>query len=126
MLTRADVDKLERLAGQLEAHHKEISALAKRSPVDAVNEFKLRFINVTLKETNVLLGESNKPLPGFDSFDSDEVRSNSDVTFVLASYLQAAEKFRADNIYREGGAWWYQTTDTGEKIRTGPPAKLKD
>jgi len=125
MLTRADVDKLERLAGQLEAHHKEISALAKRSPIDAVNEFKLNFINVTLKEINVLFGEKNKPLPNFDSFDSDEVRSNSDVTFVLASYLQAAEKFRADNIYRDGSVWLYKILEPGEKIRTSPPAKLK-
>lgn len=126
MLSKTDVDMLEKLTGQLEAHHKEIGALAKRSPVDAVNPFKLKFINSTLAESNTFLGAENRPFSEFEVFETDDVPSNSDVTFMLASYLQAIEKFRADNIVRDGAGWYYRMDQQESKIRTSPPAKLKD
>lgn len=124
MITKENIDKLERLTGQLEAHHREIATLNKKSPVDAVNAFKLKFINATITESNALLGASKKPFPEFENFEIDDVPSNSDVTLILAQYLQAMENFRADNIKQELGFWYYKTT-SGE-YRTNAPAKLRD
>lgn len=126
MLTLSQVDELEKLTGQLESLHSELSALAKKSPNDAVNSFKLRFVNATLKGCNLLLGEKYKPFSDFEQLDSDEVPSNSDVTLIISQYLQAAEKFRSDNIVQEVmmGQWYYRT-EKGEKVETSPPAKLK-
>jgi hypothetical protein len=125
MLTRAQVDELEKLIGQLESLHSELSALAKKSPNDAVNGFKLRFVNTTLKSCNMLLGEKYKPFSDFEQLDADEVLSNSDVTLIISQYSQTVEKFRSDNIYQDLGRWYYKTQGGGEKVETAPPAKLK-
>ncbi|HEY9773596.1 MAG TPA: hypothetical protein V6C81_07280 [Planktothrix sp.] len=124
-LKRKEIDEIERLTGQLTGHHAEISALSKKSPSDAVNAFKLKFINATVAGCNALLGKKYKPFDEFDCFDLDDVPSNSDVTFILAQYIQAIEKLRSDNIYISRGFWWYRILGSEESIRTAPPEKLK-
>ncbi len=54
--TEADVEKLEKLIRQLHGLHSEISLLAKKSPNDAVNAFKLKLINKVLQAANEVLG----------------------------------------------------------------------
>jgi hypothetical protein len=125
MLTRSQVDELEKLIGQLESLHSELSALTRKSSNDAVNAFKLRFVNTTLKGCNLLLGEKYKPFNEFEQLDADEVPSNSDVTLIISQYLQAVEKFRSDNIQREAMGRWYYQTEKGAQVETAPPAKLK-
>ncbi|MDJ0950829.1 MAG: hypothetical protein QNJ94_18105 [Alphaproteobacteria bacterium] len=125
-MKRADVEKLEKIMGQLEGLHREISALARKSPNDGLNEFKLRFVNSTLANANDFLGTDYRPLDGFDQFDADELPTNSDVTFILASYLEEIERLRADNIKRSGVAWTYNLSDSDEYIRTAPPKKIKE
>ena len=125
MLIRSQVDELEKLIGQLESLHSELSALTKKSPNDAVNAFKLRFVNATLKGCNLLLGEKYKPFNEFEQLDSDNVPSNSDVTLIISQYLRAAEKFRSDNIYQGDFGRWYYRTEKKEQVETAPPAKLK-
>lgn len=120
---RAEVDRFEKVTAQLKSAHAEIQALAKKSPNDAVNSFKLGFVNAIVAECNELFGEQYVPLQGFASFDEDEVPSNSDVTFVIAQYIGTAEKFRSDHIYQEHGCWYYQISG-GEQIRTSPPGRL--
>ncbi len=124
MLKRSDVDEIEKLIGQLEGHHKELSSLAKKSPNDAVNGFKLKFVNSTLLSCNDLLSENYKPFIEFITFDIDDVPSNSDVTFIISQYMQAIEKMRSDNVFQEHGAWYYKIDNAQEKIRTAPPIKL--
>ena len=72
----------------MEGLHKEITALTRKSPNDAVNEFKLRFINSVIAEANLLLGDKYKPLQGFEQFNSDDLPSNSDVTFIIWQYIE--------------------------------------
>ena len=66
-----------------------------------------------------------KSIDDFEQFDTDEVPSNSDLTFIISQYMQAMEKYRSDNIYLDLGSWYYRTEGSGDKIRTAPPAKLK-
>ena len=103
-MKRKDVDRFEKTVAQLEALHSEISVLSKKSPNDGLNEFKLRLVNSVLQEANSLLGDTYKPFPDFLAFDRDAVPSNSDVTFILAQYLNCMEKLRSDNIYILHGA----------------------
>jgi hypothetical protein len=115
---------LERLVGQLDGVFGEISALAKKSPNDAVNKFKIKFINRVLGECNNFLNKKYKPLADFSAFEEDDVPSNSDVTFIVNQYMQAVERFRADNIRQLHGMWYYRTREGVELIRTAPPSKI--
>jgi len=125
MLKLSQIDELEKLIGQLDSLHSELTALAKKSPNDAVNTFKLRFVNTSLNNCNKFLGKKYKPFDDFDQFDTDDVPSNSDLTFIISQYMQAMEKFRSDNIYLDYGSWYYRIKDSDGKIRTAPPAKIK-
>ena len=100
--TKDDIEALEKTRGQLQAVHREISILSKKSPSDAVNVFKLKMINSIVAVANKLLGDSYKPVAGFEQFDEDAVPSTSDVAFVIAQYLQELERFRSDHIYGTG------------------------
>jgi hypothetical protein len=122
-MNRKQIDKLERVIGQLDGMHDEISVLSKKSPNDAVNSFKLKFINAVLLEANEFLGNDKRPAQEFTQFNLDDVPSNSDVTFILNLYMEALEKFRSDNIQEDfKGDWHYKGS---EGIPTGPPFKLK-
>lgn len=123
----ADVENLEKIMGQLEGLHREISTLAKKSPNDGLNKFKLKFVNSALADANEFLGKKYKPLDGFEQFDTDELPTNSDVTFILASYLEEIERMRADNVEPiYGGNWIYVLSDSKEEIRTAPPKKTRE
>jgi len=122
-MKRKDIDRFEKTVAQLEALHSEVSVLSKKSPNDGLNEFKLRLVNSVLQDANSLLGDTYKPFPDFLEFDRDTVPSNSDVTFILAQYINCMEKLRSDNIiYNVYWQWCVDDADT--PIRTFPPKKL--
>ena len=125
-MKHADVEKLEKIMGQLEGLHREMLALTKKSPNDGLNKFKLKFVNSTLANANEFLGTKYKPLDEFEQFDADELPTNSDVTFILASYLEEIERMRADNIKGEYGYWIYALSDSKKEIQTAPPKKIKE
>jgi len=128
-----EVHLFEKVQSQLEGILSEITILAKKSPNDGVNKFKLKFINEILAGGNGVLGKTYKPLESFEQFDEDDIPSNSDVTFILSQYLNCFEKMRADNIYRErkydGNKYfheWFWVLDKSEsEIKTAPPKKIK-
>jgi len=132
-MTKEDVNKFEKVQSQIEGLLLEVTNLAKKSPNDAVNKFKLKFINEILIEANTILGKAYKPLSSFEKFDEDDLPSNSDVSFILSQYLSCFEKLRADNIYRkkeyDGNKYfyeWYWLIDKAESsVKTAPPKKIK-
>ena len=79
-----------------------------------------------LAAANDLLGNSYKPLDGFEQFNSDEVPTNSDATFILTCYLEEIERMRADNIESHFGNWRYKLSDSEDEIRTAPPKKIRE
>jgi hypothetical protein len=127
-MKRKDVDRFEKTIAQLEALHSEVSVLSKKSPNDGLNEFKLKLVNSILQEANSLLGGTYKPFPDFLVFNQDAVPSNSDVTFILAQYLNCMEKLRSDNIYNDLSGRWQWRVDDGDTpiIRTSIPKKLME
>jgi hypothetical protein len=124
MISRKQVDTLEKLIGGLRGIQAELGASAKKSPNDAVNTFKLGLVNEVIKNCNELLGKEHRPLKGFELFDADLIPTNSDVTFVVAQYSEALEKFRSDKIEYAFGTWSYVLKDSDEKIETSPPRRL--
>jgi hypothetical protein len=120
---RKDVDQYEKLVSQFKSVYEEIAILSKKAPNDAINTFKLRFINSLLGEANQLLGKRYVPFDHFSEFEEDDVPSNSDVVFILTQYIECFEKFRSDNIQLTRGAWYWLLEDD-EEIKTVPPKRL--
>lgn len=134
-MNSSDVDKFEKLAGQVLGLYEEMSILSKKSPNDAVNKFKLKFINRQLSESNAFLGERYRPFADFAIFSEDDIPQNSDVVFILAQYLQCMEKLRGDHVVIRNGAWyWHVEGGEADKldehgymlIRTTKPKHLRD
>ena len=128
-MKRADIDIFEKLMAQLSGLYQEMSALAKKSPNDAINTFKLQFVNGCLAKCNEFLGQRNRPFSEFEVFSSEDMPSNSDVTFILSQYIACADKLRADNIYQRYDGWYWNIEgadpeDEKGRIKTPPPKKL--
>lgn len=128
-MKRADVEVFEKVTTQLRSLHEEMAALAKKSPNDAINAFKLKFVNEVLLKCNKFLGQRYRPFPTFEEFASDDMPSNSDVTFILSQYIACSEELRAENIYEKYGTWYWNIDgadreDTTERKETPPPKKL--
>lgn len=126
-MTQEEVDLFEKLQAQLEGLYNEISALSKKSQNDALNKFKLKFVNQILTESNVLLEDDYRPFTDFSTFDENDMPTNSDVAMMLTQYLNCFEKLRVDNIRKNLNfpQYWYWIVDTKlSDSRTHPPTKL--
>lgn len=111
-MKRNDVDKYQRGRSQLEAFHREFDTLAKKAANSALNPFKLKIVNQAVADANGVLGEEFLPIRGFTQFTDEELPSNSDVSMVLAQYLEALEVMRCRNIIRgSGGRWYWKVQD---------------
>jgi len=124
-MKETEIFQFEKIQGQIEGLYKEIGLLSRKSPNDAVNKFKLKFINQLLVEANTLLKDSYKPLEGFDKFDEDELPTNSDVTMVFEQYLNCLEKLRGDNIEQKHSSWYWLLDGEISSHRTSIPMKIK-
>lgn len=125
-MTKQEVDNFEKLQAQLEGLHNEISALSKKSQNDALNKFKLKFVNKIISDSNELLGDNYKPFTDFDIFDENEMPSNSDVAMMLTQYLSCFEKLREDNVKQERLNWFWIIDGNQSDIKTVMPKKIKE
>lgn len=134
-MERDDVDRFEMLSGQLLSIYEEISILSKKNPNDALNKFKLKFINDIFAKCNVYLDAAYRPYEEFEQFEEDDIPQNSDVVFILSQYIQCFEKLRSDNVIIRSGIWFWRVVGyDGEEadseglvyIRTVRPKNLKD
>ncbi len=125
-MTKQEVDNFEKLQAQLEGLHNEISALSKKSQNDALNKFKLKFVNKIISDSNELLGNGYKPFSDFDTFDENDLPSNSDAAMMLTQYLSCFEKLRADNVKQDLGRWYWIIDGKQSDIKTVMPKKIKE
>lgn len=63
-------------------------------------------------------------IPDFETFDVDDVPTTSDVTMVLAQYLEGAERYRSDNVVFSQGSWHYAINGKATDVRAGAPTKV--
>lgn len=125
-MTKQEVDTFEKAQAQLEGLHSEISALSKKSQNDALNKFKLKFVNQILTEANNVLGQKYKPFSDFELFDENDIPTNSDAAMMLTQYLSCFEKLRADNVVQEFGHWYWIINKTKSEVKTIMPKKIKE
>ena len=102
----AKVRLFEKTEAQLEGFFEEIGNISKKKPDDAINKFKLGFVNQMLETANTLLDEEYRPFPDFDKFDIDTPPTASDVVTMLSQYLRSMDTFRKDHTSMSGG-WYY-------------------
>ncbi|MEX4008256.1 hypothetical protein [Neoaquamicrobium sediminum] len=108
MKSEEDIYSLEKLIGQLKGLHAEISQLAKKSPNDGLNVFKLKLVNKVIASANDILEGDYKPFDDFEQFDADDVPTNSDVTMILTQYMDQTERFRSDHVGWSTSSYrWY-------------------
>jgi hypothetical protein len=124
MESKDELEELERLIGQLQGLHSEVSQLAKKSPNDGVNPFKLRLINKVILAGNQVLGDNYRPFTEFEKFDADDVPTNSDVTMIISQYMEQAERFRSDNVRYDSGTWKYLLGGKASNFSAGRPTKV--
>ncbi len=98
-MKKKEEELLNKTYGQLKSFHSEISLLSKKSPVDAVNIFKLKLINSVLGSANQLLSEKNKPFKDFTVFNEDDLPNNSDVVMILSQYISCINEADENNEY---------------------------
>lgn len=124
-MTKKEIDTFEKVQSQLESIYEEISLLSKKSQNDALNKFKLGFINKVLEETNKVLKDKYKPFKEFDFFNEEDIPTNSDVVFIISQYFGCLEKLRNDNIEWSGieGSWIW-LSDDNNVYRTKRPKHL--
>lgn len=126
-MTEEEVVRFEKTQGQIQGLYTEVGILSKKSPNDALNKFKLKFINQLLVLANEFLIDNYKPLEGFEIFDDNDIPTNSDVVIILEQYLHCLERLRFDNIsttYSKNGWYWLIDGKVSDK-RTHSPVKLK-
>lgn len=124
MKNEDDVRNLEKLIVQLQGLHAELNLLAKKSPNDGLNLFKLNLVNKVLAGGNEILSGHYKPFEDFNVFDKDALPTNSDVTMILALYIEQAERFRSDNMVYSSYRWYYAINGAASQIEGRPPTKI--
>jgi hypothetical protein len=123
MKDEIEIERLEKLIGQLNGLHAELTSLAKKSPNDAVNSFKLRLINQIIKNGNDVLGNEYRPFDDFTQFDPDDVPTTSDVAMMLNQYIQETERYRSDNVIYDHGRFVYVVDGEPTQIQSAPPSR---
>lgn len=96
MAKQVNVVEFEKIQEQLQSLHDEVDKLSKKKPDDAINKFKLSFINEVLAKANKVLEDTYLPLDNFRTFDEDNIPTNSDVVLILAQYIAAFKREYAD------------------------------
>lgn len=124
MKTNEDVENLEKLIGQLQGLHSEISQLAKKSPNDGLNVFKLKLVNKALQSGNEVLAGRYIPFDDFRQFEESDLPTNSDVTMILAQYMEQAERFRSDHMIWHLAKWRYVINGVTSDIEGKAPTRV--
>jgi len=124
MKTKEDVEKLEKLIGQLNRMYAELSVLAKKSPNDGINLFKMNLINKVLRSANEFLVGDYLPFDDFDQFSQDSLPTNSDVTLILSQYMEQVERFRSDHVLLHAHKFRYVVNGEPGDVEARPPTRI--
>ena len=124
MKSKEDVEALEKLIGQLQGLHSEISQLAKKSPNDGLNKFKLKLVNKVISKGNELLQGRYRPFDDFEQFEEDNLPTNSDVTLIIAQYMEQTERYRSDNVIFHGSRHRYVIDGVPSDLTAKMPTKV--
>jgi hypothetical protein len=112
-----EITQFEKVQTQIKGLYNEIGILSKKNPNDAINKFKLKYINQSIKDANDIL-KNEKPYSDFDIFADEDMPSVSDVVIILEQYYSSLEKIRCANIKYEMGHWYWIINGKISEIET--------
>ncbi len=124
MKSEEEVQDFERLEQQLHSMLAEMSELSKKRPNDGLNKFKLNLVNVLLGRMNEIVA-AQKPFQDFETFDEDDLPTNSDVVVMLSQYASALYQFRQKNTEYVDHKWWWTLPGKQGRVQTGSPEEFK-
>ena len=124
MKTEEDVQRLEKLIGQMNGLHSELAQLAKKSPNDGLNLFKMKLVNKVLQDANEFLTGRYRPFDDFTQFAEDALPTNSDVTLILTQYMEQIERVRSDNVVYSISKYVYLLNGSPSDIEARMPTKV--
>jgi len=122
--SEADVQDFERLEQQLHSMLTEMSELSKKRANDGLNKFKLKLVNVLLEGINKFLGEQ-RPFKEFETFDENDLPTNSDVVVMLSQYAAAIFQHRVENTRFHDYKWWWALPGKQNPVETERPDEFK-
>ncbi|WP_277560373.1 hypothetical protein [Acinetobacter beijerinckii] len=106
-MNREQIESFEKLHNQLFGMYEEISLLSKKNPNDAINKFKLKYINKLLIDSNFFLHGEYKPFEDFDNFEEDDIPQNGDVVFIISQYLKCFDNYKSNYVIQRQGTNWF-------------------
>jgi hypothetical protein len=119
----------EKVVGQIKSLRDDFSVQSKAKPDNALNLFKLGFVNEKLAEANRILIADYRPFTAFEQFDTDSLPTNSDVQLVLSQYLACLERWRSAHVvFNDTKYEWYWRVKS-EEIKADPatrPPSIED
>jgi hypothetical protein len=119
------VEQFRKMAAQLDALHQEATAASKKHPDKPVSKFKVDLANAVLEAAKEVLGTS-APTLSFDRFDTDDLPTNSDLSFVVSQFVECAEKVKAQNIKRlHNGVWYWMVNGSMSEIAAVAPKGVR-
>jgi hypothetical protein len=75
--------------------------------------------NQLLEQANSII-ENAKPFATFEKFNEEDMNTNSDITYILAQYIEALVKFKIENIKYHSGRHYWILSDS-ENVKTSNP-----
>jgi hypothetical protein len=126
VITTELIAVFEKTEAQVEGFFEEIGNICKKKPDDALNVFKIGFINQVLLKANQLLGDEYRPFPDFTSFDVEgSIPTASDVVVMLSQYLKVMDEYRSDRTRRlASGVYLWNTKKGSPSVEAKPPKKF--
>jgi hypothetical protein len=120
-----EVEEFRKMAAQLDALHQEATAASKKHPDKPVSKFKVDLANSVVKTAREALGTS-APALDFEQFNTDDLPTNSDLSFVVTQFVECAEKLKAQNIRRSpNGVWYWQISGGSTDIVATAPKGVR-
>lgn len=101
-----DMEETRSVIAKLDGLYGEITAAVRRRADAPVTKFQLKLINSVVSEANAVLG-NRKPLSEFTEFEEDDIPTASDVSMVIAQYVEIFETIRCENIETMGSGRWF-------------------
>src|SRR5258708_17953543 len=119
-MKQKEVKEFTKMAAQFDALHQEATASSKKHPDKPVSKFKVDLANSVLESARKVLGTS-APTLDFEKFNTDDLPTNSDLSFVVTQFVECAEKVKAQNIKRFNGVWYWEVSgDSTDIVATAP------
>jgi hypothetical protein len=85
----------------------------------------LKLVNKVIASGNEVLREGYRPFDDFEQFETDDMPTNSDVTMILAQYMEQSERYRSDNVMdKDYNDWVYRVNGKASSFQSAPPTKV--